>query len=229
MPVLYLSSGCSPQFPDDPRTLRPQRSGLVALGGDYTPEAILEAYHKGIFPWEGRDPVPWFSPEPRLILVPRAFRASKNLRKLDRQGVLRVSFDTAFEQVVEGCATVERHGQEGTWITAPVVETWTALHQAGHAHSVEAWEGDALVGGLYGLAQGRAFFGESMFTRRSDASKICMMHLCRHLHRCGFHLIDCQQDTRHLRTLGAVTVPRLRYLTLLRAALSWPHAWQSPG
>lgn len=225
MPVILIPHGRRPQFPVEPRSLKPHGSGLIALGGDYTPETILEAYRKGIFPWEGKDPVPWFSPEPRLILVPRAFRASKNLQKLDRRGLLDVTFDTAFGQVIEACASTPRRGQQGSWITQSVVETWSALHAAGTAHSVEVWEDGALVGGLYGLALGRAFFGESMFTRRSDASKIAMLHLCRRLHRSGVHFVDCQQDTRHLRSLGAVTVPRLRYLVLLRAALSWPDAW----
>ena len=227
LPLLLLPHGQRPQFPEEPGRLRPLPTGLVALGGDYTPQTIVEAYRKGIFPWEGEPPVPWFSPDPRLILVPRAFRASKNLVKLDRRGVLQVTVDTAFDAVMEACSAIPRPGQEGSWITAPVKRTWGALHAEGLAHSVEVWEEGALVGGLYGLAMGRAFFGESMFARRSDASKIALMHLCRRLHRAGVHFVDCQQDTRHLRSLGAVTVPRLRYLVLLRAALSWPDAWSA--
>ncbi|MFT4626959.1 MAG: leucyl/phenylalanyl-tRNA--protein transferase [Myxococcota bacterium] len=226
MSIAVLPSGLRPQFPADPRGIRPRSNGLVALGGDYTPETVLEAYRKGIFPWEGEDPIPWFSPDPRALLVPRAFRASGSLRKLDRRGVLTVTFDTAFDEVIESCATIARPRQEGTWITAPVFDTWRALHGRGLAHSVEVWEEGELVGGLYGLVLGRAFFGESMFARRSDASKIALLHLCRRLHLLSFHMIDCQQDTRHLRTLGAVTVPRLRYLVLLRAALSWPNGWR---
>lgn len=224
MGVISLQPGSRPMFPD-PWELRPFGPGLVALGGDLEPETLLEAYRKGNFPWEAGPPIPWFSPDPRLILVPRGFRASDSLRKLGRQGKLRVTFDRDFAGVIRGCAAMPRPGQAGTWITAEVIAAYTELHRRGVVHSVETWEGEALVGGLYGLAIGKAFFGESMFARRSDASKLAFYALCRHLHAAGFHFVDCQQDTRHLRSLGAVTVPRLRYLRLLEAALSWPEAW----
>lgn len=224
MAVIALRSGSRPMFPEA-RDLRPVGPGLVALGGDLHADTLLEAYRKGVFPWEAGPPIPWFSPDPRAILVPRAFRASASLRKLDRQRKLRVTFDADFAGVVAGCATTPRPGQAGTWIGSEIVAAYSELHRRGVAHSVETWEGDALVGGLYGLAIGKAFFGESMFARRPDASKLALYTLCRGLHAAGFHFVDCQQDTRHLRTLGAVAVPRLRYLRLLDAALTWPDAW----
>ncbi len=206
--------------------MRPDRQGVVAFFGDYEPETILEAYGKGVFPLRGRQPIPWMSPDPRAVLVPRAFRASRSLRKLDRQGTLEVTFDVAFADVVDGCASVPRPGDPGTWIDDTVKGCWETLADVGLAHSVEVWQEGELVGGLYGLALGRAFFGESMFARRRDASKLGLFHLCRRLHRAGFQFVDCQEDTAHLRRLGSVAVPRLRYLVLLDAALSWPNAWK---
>ena len=205
--------------------IRPDPTGLVALGGDLHPEVLLEAYSKGIFPWEGRQPIPWFSPDPRMILVPRAFQPSKSLEKLDRQGKLEVSFDGDFSAVIAGCATTRRPREAGTWISSAVVRAYTELWRRGVAHSVEVREDGELVGGLYGLAMGRAFFGESMFYRRRDASKIALWHLCRRLRAAGYHFVDCQQETAHLRKLGAVAIPRLRYLRLLDEALESEDRW----
>jgi leucyl/phenylalanyl-tRNA--protein transferase len=207
--------------------IRPRVSdGLVALGGDLHPDTLIEAYRKGIFPWDGRQPIPWYSPDPRLILEPTAFRASQSLRKLDRQRKLIVRFDTAFREVMVACAVVPRQGQQGSWITPELVRAYGALHDAGVGHSVEAWtpEGE-LVGGLYGLALGRAFFGESMFAARPDASKLALLHLTAGLTRAGYHFVDCQQDTPHLRSLGAVVITRADYLDRLARALDAPDAW----
>lgn len=213
-------------FPD-PHQLRPVGPGLVALGGDLAPDTLIEAYGKGIFPWEAGPPIPWFSPDPRLILVPRAFRASRSLRQLARRPELRITLDAAFPQVIRACAGARRPGQVGTWITAPVIAAYEALSARGVAHSVEVWDDEGLAGGLYGLAMGRAFFGESMFARRSSCSKLALGHLCGALHRAGYRFVDCQQDTPHLRSLGGVTVPRLRYLRLLDEALGHADLWPS--
>ncbi len=212
-------------FPPASR-IRPDPTGLVALGGELHPEVLIEAYCKGIFPWEGRQPIPWFSPDPRMILVPRAFQASKSLRKLDRQGKLEVSFDGAFSEVIAACATTPRPRELGTWISPVVVKAYTRLWHQGIAHCVEVREEGELVGGLYGLAMGRAFFGESMFYRRRDASKLALWHLCRRLRAAGYHFIDCQQETAHLQKLGAVAIPRLRYLRLLDEALESEDRWE---
>lgn len=225
MSLHVLRPGMSPAFPPDPLLLRPLEGGLVALGGHLDRDTLLEAYCKGIFPWEGTDPIPWFSPDPRAILVPRAFRAGRSVRKLSRRPGVEVTIDRDFSAVIAACAGVPRPGQTGTWITPAVVAAYTDLHREGIAHSVEVWERGELVGGLYGLAIGRAFFGESMFHRRSDASKLALGHLCGRLHPAGFRFVDCQQDTNHIRSLGAVVVPRLRYLRLLEEALDHPDRW----
>ena len=224
MAVLPIQPGRRPMFPPAMR-IRPDAHGLVALGGDLAPETLIEAYCKGVFPWEGRPPIPWFSPDPRMILIPRAFRANRILRRLDRRGEWVVRFDHDFAAVMAACATVARRREEGTWIDRNIVEAYGRLHALGVAHSVEVWADSELVGGLYGLAIGRAFFGESMFHRRTDASKLALWHLCRRLHRAGYRFVDCQQDTGHLRSLGAVAIPRLRYLRLLEEAVAHDSQW----
>lgn len=221
---LVLTTGRGPRFPDA-RDITPSADGLVALGGDLCPDALIEAYCKGIFPWEGDEPVPWFSPDPRCILVPEDFHASRSMRKLDRRGTYRVTSDLRFREVMHGCARIHRPGQRGTWISERMVDAYSALYHMGIAHSVEVWEGDAIVGGLYGLALGRAFFGESMFSARPNASKLALMRLSRRLSEWGFAFIDCQQQTSHLESLGAITVPRLRYLDWLDDALAGPDQW----
>ena len=225
MPLpLVLTHGKRPAFPEA-GDMHPDRLGLVAMGFELTPDLVMEAYTKGAFPWEGTPPIPWFSPDPRMIMVPRAFRASKSLLKLAKQGRLQVSFDGNFTGVIGACAGTVRPGEPGTWITPNLIDTYCQLHADGVAHSVEVWEDEQLVGGLYGLAMGRAFFGESMFHTRRDASKMALFALCRRLHGAGYHFIDCQQATSHLQSLGAVPVPRLRYLRLLDEALSHPNRW----
>lgn len=208
-----------------PRSITPSADGLVALGGDLSPETLLEAYRKGNFPWEAEAPIPWFSPDPRCILIPERFHASRSLRKLDRKGRFRITADLRFREVMLGCARIRRNGQRGTWISDEMVDSYEVLHHMGVAHSVEVWEGHHLVGGLYGLAMGAAWFGESMFSATPNASKLGLMHLCARLSRWGFRFVDCQQRTDHLESLGAETVPRLRYLDLLDDALSVPDRW----
>lgn len=203
----------------------PRADGLVGLGGDLRPETVLEAYSKGIFPWDGRQPIPWYSPDPRMVLPPGDLRVRRSLAKLDRQGRLTVTIDTAFSEVMQRCAAIPRPGQDGTWITPGMVTTYTTLHRRGIAHSVEVWEDGALVGGLYGLAMGSIFFGESMFHARRDASKIALLHLCRRLVDRSFDLIDCQQETPHLASLGATPISRAQFTARLKVSLAGPARW----
>ena len=201
--------------------------GLLAAGGDLSTDSLLNAYAHGIFPWfsEGQ-PNLWWSPNPRMVLQVTNFRLHRSLRKtlnrFQHAAHCEVRFDTAFEAVINNCAQMSRHGQPGTWILPPMVEAYTRLHAAGYAHSVETWMNGTLVGGLYCVAQGKAVFGESMFTRVPDASKIALAALvgfCRHQ---GVDLIDCQQNTAHLATLGAAEVPRSAFLAHIRRAQSAP-------
>ncbi len=210
-----------------PRALEPTVDGLVALGGDYTPAAILEAYPKGIFPWTGEHPVPWFSPDPRMLLVPGDVRRSRSTRQAVRNKGFEVRYDTAFVPLILMCAVQPRPGQDGTWITPNVVETWAELNAMGHAHSVETWRDGELVGGLYGLSFGRAFFGESMVSLVADASKVALVTLCTRLERAGYHFIDCQQVTDHMLRMGGGPVDRPSFLTRLKAAVALPDGWQS--
>jgi len=203
--------------------------GLVALGGDLTPSTLIEAYSKGVFPWEDIDPVPWFSPDPRCVLVPGDFRASRSLRKLGRSGRHKITADRCFEDIMRQCAMVARPGQRGTWIGERMISAYTALHRIGIGHSVEVWREDRLVGGLYGLAIGRAFFGESMFSTEPSASKLALGALAAHLDAWGFDFIDCQQRTPHLQSLGATTLPRASYLRRLERAVSARDAWNPSG
>lgn len=203
------------------------REGLVAVGGDAKPERLLLAYALGIFPWptdahrSPAVPLLWFSPNPRFVLVPREAHLGRSLRKRVRRGELEVRFDTAFRAVMEACAAAPRPGQDGTWITDELVTGYCALHDRGFAHSIEAWRDERLVGGLYGVSLGRAFFGESMFAVESDASKVAFAVLLGHLVHWGFHFVDCQVRTPHLERFGAVDWPRARFLRLLRHALTF--------
>ena len=197
-------------------------NGLLAAGDDLSTERLLQAYERGIFPWFGEgDPVLWWSPDPRMVLDTGGMRVSRSLRKTLRAGRFRVSADTAFPLVMAACAE-PRPDQDGTWITPDVFEAYCALATLGIAHSIETWEGDALVGGLYGVAIGRMFFGESMFARRSDASKVALVHAVRQLRRWGFPLIDCQMTTSHLASLGAREVSRADFLSVVRKHVTLP-------
>jgi leucyl/phenylalanyl-tRNA--protein transferase len=195
-------------FPPPERALR-EPNGLLCAGGDLTPQRIVRAYVSGIFPWYSPgEPVLWWSPDPRMVLFPAEFRISHSLRKTLRKGRYRVRLDTRFEAVILACAETPRPGQAGTWITPEIQAAYLRLHGLGYAHSVETWIGDRLAGGLYGIAIGRMFYGESMFTRVTDASKIAVAHLVRFLGERGFGLIDCQMNTSHLASLGAREIPR---------------------
>lgn len=214
--MVYLVRPGRPAFPHD---LVPDRFGLVALGGVMNPETLVEAYAKGIFPWSGEDPIPWFSPDPRLILEPQHLHVAKSLKKAIRRGAYDVRYDTRYLDVMRACADVPRPGQDGTWINGAMWDAYGALNELGIAHSVEAYQDERLVGGLYGLALGRAFFGESMFARAPDASKVAFVTLCEDLREAGYVFVDCQQDTPHMRRFGGFLVTRKAYLRRLHDAL----------
>ena len=183
----------------------------------------------GVFPWTGAHPIPWYSPEPRAVLRPDALVIRRSLRKVIRGGRFEVAVDTRFDALLQLCATQPRRGQSGTWITPNLARTWGALHRSGRAHSVEVYADGALAGGLYGMALGGAFFGESMVSLRRDASKVALAALCERLGAWGFHLIDCQAMTPHLASLGAVGLRRAVYLRALRSALAAPARWGGAG
>jgi leucyl/phenylalanyl-tRNA--protein transferase len=207
----------APIFPPAAAALR-EPNGLLAAGGDLSPERLLAAYRHGIFPWySAGEPILWWSPDPRMVLFPDEFKLSRSLAKTLKNADYEVRLDTAFAEVVAACATSPREGQAGTWITAEMQAAYRKLHALGHAHSVETWIDGQLAGGLYGIAIGRAFYGESMFARRRDASKIALAHLCLHLRRREFGIIDCQMETAHLASLGARPIPRREFLARLDA------------
>jgi leucyl/phenylalanyl-tRNA---protein transferase len=194
--------------------------GVLAVGGDLSPERLLLAYRMGIFPWYGEDdPILWWSPDPRFVLLPAELNVSRSMRQLLKKDRFRVTFDRCFREVVEGCRE-PRKDRSGTWIHVEMAEAYCALHRLGYAHSVEVWEGGEIVGGLYGVSLGRCFFGESMFTKVNNASKVALIVLARRLHALKFVLIDCQVYTDHLRTLGARMVPRSLFLRMLAEGLN---------
>jgi leucyl/phenylalanyl-tRNA--protein transferase len=207
--------------------------GLLAVGGDLSPARLLAAYRHGTFPWYGvDDPILWWSPDPRLILEPAGLKITRSLRALIRRGRYAVTFDTAFGRVIHACATTPRGDELGTWIQPEVARAYNALHGMGYAHSVEAWDAGELVGGLYGVALGRCFFGESMFSRKSDASKVALAALVDLLRDRDFTLIDCQVTTAHLQSLGAREIPRAEFLRRLEDALRPPTSrgrWTRPS
>jgi len=198
-------------FPDVRLALR-EPDGLLAVGGDLTSKRILNAYRHGIFPWYSDDqPILWWSPDPRTVLFPARLKISRSLRKTLRISRFEVTLDRAFQEVITACAE-PRPGSCGTWITQAITDAYNELHTHGSAHSVECWLDDQLVGGLYGIAIGRVFFGESMFSRETDASKVAFTWLVRHLHRRGFGLIDCQVYSDHLASLGAEEIARAEFV-----------------
>ena len=186
-----------------------RKDGLLAIGGDLSEERLLKAYSMGIFPWYTEDsPILWWSPDPRLILVPEEVKVSRSLGRVINKDIFKVTMNTVFEKVIRRCSEVDRKGQEGTWITEEMIEAYIWLHKAGYAHSVESWHEGELVGGLYGILLGKAFFGESMFASMSNASKVAFVWLVEKLREQGFKLIDCQVTTGHLIILGAREVSR---------------------
>ena len=208
-------------FPDTSSALQ-DPNGLLAVGGDLTPDWLLAAYRRGIFPWFSDDqPILWWSPSPRCIVLPTETDFSRSLKKVIRQGRYQVTFNQAFEQVLDGCAA-PRAQEPGTWITHDMREAYLTMHDLGHAQSVETWQGDELVGGLYGLAIGEVFFGESMFHRATNASKVAFAHLVRQLQQWGCSLIDCQVSNPHLLSLGATEVPREKFEQLLSDGVARP-------
>jgi leucyl/phenylalanyl-tRNA--protein transferase len=201
-------------FPDVRRALR-HPNGLLAAGGDLAPERLISAYRRGIFPWYSPgDPILWWSPDPRTVLFPTRIHKSRSLRKRLRQQALAVTFDRAFAEVIRACAT-PRGAEGGTWIVPEMILAYEDLHRLGLAHSVDVWEDERLVGGLYGVAVGRVFYGESMFSLVDDASKVALVHLCQQLADWGFGLIDCQMRTDHLLRLGAEELSRAEFVALL--------------
>lgn len=212
----WLEPESDPAHFPDPGYALDDPNGLLAVGGDLSPARLLNAYRQGIFPWYSDDqPILWWSPDPRLVLFPDALKISRSLRKTLRRAPFRLTLDTAFIDVIEACGNTSRPGQEGTWITAEMKQAYVQLHRIGFAHSVECWAGEELVGGLYGVSMGKVFYGESMFSRRSDASKVAFTHLVRQLKRWEFALIDCQVYTGHLASLGAEEIARDDFLALL--------------
>tara|TARA_R110002167_G_scaffold224786_2_gene430198 strand:+ start:853 stop:1554 length:702 start_codon:yes stop_codon:yes gene_type:complete len=220
MSQLPWLEGNSP-FPN-PNTALTEPDGLLAASYELSPERILQAYKQGIFPWysEGQ-PVLWWSPNPRCIIYPNKLHLSKSLKKHIRKTRTNITFDQAFDKVIRHCARLD--SDEGTWITEEMEEAYIQLHEMGHAHSVEVWREEILIGGLYGLALGECFFGESMFSLETNASKIAFSALCKQLDKWGYQLIDCQVENPHLLTLGASTIERPLFLKQLDLALKAPH------
>ncbi|HEC30344.1 MAG TPA: leucyl/phenylalanyl-tRNA--protein transferase [Gammaproteobacteria bacterium] len=214
-PFLIESGSDDYSFPDVNLALR-EPDGLLAIGGDLSQERILSAYRSGIFPWysEGQ-PLLWWSPDPRPVLFPEKLKISRSLRKTINRNPFKITLNEAFESVINACSSVRREGQDGTWITDSMIHSYSNLHQSGYAHSVEAWQDNKLVGGLYGIAIGEVFFGESMFSLVTDASKVAFVYFIEHLTQKGFRLIDCQVYTSHLESLGAEQIPRKRFIRLL--------------
>ena len=208
-------------FPPVGRALE-EPNGLLAAGADLSVPRLLQAYRSGIFPWFNEDqPILWWSPDPRMVMFPAEVKISRSLGKRLRRRDYEVRADTDFSAVMRSCAA-PRDGNPGTWITPQMVAAYEAFHRAGHAHSLETWIGDELAGGLYGVALGRVFFGESMFTRATDASKIALAHLARQLERWGYGIIDCQMTTPHLARLGAREIPRAAFIRKLGELVNYP-------
>ena len=218
MPVYQLSDTVSLPLPD-----LAEPDGLLAVGGDLSSERLILAYENGIFPWYNADqPILWWSPPKRMVLFPNELKVSKSLKKSINKGGFELRIDENFVMVMENCGKTKRKGQEGTWITSEMIEAYEYLHQMGFAHSFEIWKGKEMVGGLYGVSLGRAFFGESMFSTVNDASKVAFYHLHNFAIDNDFQFIDCQLHTTHLESLGAREIDRARYLSELASALAFP-------
>jgi leucyl/phenylalanyl-tRNA--protein transferase len=212
-----------------PNPYNSSRSGPIAVGGNLSVDRLLLAYKSGVFPWycEGQ-PILWYSPDPRMVLFPDELFVSKSMRQVLRREYFKITYDTAFDSVIKACSKIFRPFQNSTWITNDMENAYIALHNAGYAHSVEAWQDDKLVGGLYGVSIGKCFFGESMFAEVSNASKAAFITLVNHLNEKGFWLIDCQVHTEHLESLGAKLIPRNNFLDILEKnsnEKSWIGKW----
>lgn len=214
--VIHFLSGFS-DFPD-PKS--EDVDELLAVGGDLRPERLLAAYQKGIFPWYSKDsPILWWSPDPRLVLFPTDLHIPKRLFRILKQGKFEFTLNQNFQRVIESCSKAKRRGAQGTWLVQDMIKAYIRLHHLGYAHSVEAWQDGKVVGGLYGVALGKIFFGESMFYSVSNASKAAFVCLVRLLEEKGFHIIDCQQTTEHLLRFGAVEISRKEFVSILEGSL----------
>lgn len=227
--------GKAPRFPNTSSALD-DPNGLLAVGGDLSPARLLAAYSHGIFPWYSPgQPILWWSPSPRMVLQPQNLHIGRSNQKLLAKSPFEIRVDTAFEQVIRHCAEVFRPDQDGTWITQEIQYAYIEMHRLGYAHSIESWLNDELVGGLYGMAIGRAFFGESMFSLVSSASKVAFLTIAQQLQRWNYELIDCQIYTDYLASFGAQEIPREQFETLLAQALKdkqahhWRSEWSSTG
>ena len=210
-----------PAEPFFPPVEEAEPDGLIAIGGDLSVDRLIQAYAQGIFPWFMEDEeIYWYSPNPRMLMFPEQFKISDSLNRLIRSNRFTIRFDTVFEQVIRGCAAAPRPGQEGTWISGDFIEAYTALHLKGLAHSVEVFYQEKLVGGLYGVSLGAGFFGESMFSAVSNASKVAFHALVGRCRQYRFKFIDCQTETSHLLGLGATLIERKEYMALLGEALN---------
>lgn len=225
--IPWLRSGAPPDaFPPVEQALA-EPDGLLCAGGDLSSARLLEAYRRGIFPWYSTgQPILWWSPDPRAVLRPESLKVSRSLARTLRRGALRTTLDSHFDSVIAACGDA-RLRPEGTWISAEMRQAYNRLHASGHAHSVETWLGERLVGGVYGVALGRVFFGESMFSLVPDASKVALVRLCAELRARQYRLVDCQVESPHLASLGAEPMPRRQFTALLAeeidslAPLSW--------
>lgn len=231
MPIYLLNE--SLVFPNPSLS---NEDGVLAVGGDLTVDRLILAYENGIFPWyNDGDPIIWWSPDPRFVLFPDKIKISKSTRQTIRNSGFRISYDTVFETVIQNCQQIDRgERRRGTWITDDMLKAYIKLHEAGYAHSVEVWKDKELVGGLYGVSIGKCFFGESMFHFASNASKVALVSLTTNLHRHGFWLIDCQQETDHLKSLGAEAISRMDFLQYLKRNTeeqtiigSWEHQFET--
>ncbi len=220
--VFFIPANRNP--PSFPPVEQATPEGLLAIGGDLSAERLLTAYRHGIFPWySAGQPILWWSPNTRALLYPAHMKISRSLRRTLRRGEFTVTYDTCFEDVVRACAAPRGHGEDaGTWITPEMIQAYSGLNRLGYAHSVEVWRTGTLAGGLYGLALGKGFFGESMFSRFSNASKVALANLAARLARMQFRFIDCQMPSPHLASLGAESVSRERFMQELRIALEAP-------
>jgi leucyl/phenylalanyl-tRNA--protein transferase len=217
MPIYRL--GPTPRFPPPEEA---EEGGLLALGGDLSAQRLINAYAMGIFPWYQEEPILWYSPDPRTVLVPGELRVSRRLRRTLSQGLFDLRFDSAFEQVIRSCANVPRRGGGGTWITPDMIAAYCTLHELGLAHSSEAWREGQLVGAVYGVSLGGGFFGESMFFLQRDASKAALVALVWQMEAWGFEFLDCQMPTEHLARFGAREWPRDRFLRALQRSMERP-------
>lgn len=212
-----------PEDPVFPPVADAEPDGLIAVGGDLTPERLLEAYASGIFPWyRYKKQIYWYSPDPRMVLFPREFKIADSLGRVMRSGRYKVKTDQRFEEVIRACAAAKRPDQPGSWISKSFIEAYIEMHRLGWAHSFETYEGDKLVGGLYGLSLGKAFFGESMFHKVSNASRLAFTALAIFAGHHGFRFIDCQTESDHLIRHGAKPIPRIQYLAMLDEVLCYP-------